>query len=61
VKGLRPLDLWDLKEPIDRFFDGVLVMDKDQEVRRNRLALLFRIKKLFNRVGDFEKIVLEEV
>jgi len=36
-------------------------MDKDQEVRRNRLALLFRIKKLFNRFGDFEKIVLEEV
>jgi glycyl-tRNA synthetase beta chain len=66
VKGLEgerlePLDLWDLKEPIDRFFDKVLVMDKDQEVRRNRLALLFRIKKLFNRFGDFEKIVLEEV
>jgi glycyl-tRNA synthetase beta chain len=64
VKGfegerLEPLDLWDLKEPIDRFFDRVLVMDKDQEVRRNRLALLFRIKKLFNRFGDFEKIVLE--
>jgi len=34
-------------------------MDKDQEVRRNRLALLLRIKKLFNRFGDFEKIVLE--
>jgi glycyl-tRNA synthetase beta chain len=56
---LEPLDLWDLKEPIDRFFDKVLVMDKDQEIRRNRLALLLRIKKLFNRFGDFEKIVLE--
>jgi glycyl-tRNA synthetase beta chain len=56
---LEPLDLWDLKEPIDRFFDRVLVMDKDQELRRNRLALLLRTKKLFNRFGDFEKIVLE--
>jgi len=64
VKGLEgerlePLDLWNLKEPIDRFFDRVLVMDKDQELRRNRLALLLRIKKLFNRFGDLEKIVLE--
>jgi glycyl-tRNA synthetase beta chain len=64
VKGLEgerlePLDLWNLKEPIDRFFDRVLVMDKDKELRRNRLALLLRIKKLFNRFGDLEKIVLE--
>ncbi len=53
------LDLWNLKKPIDQFFDKVLVMDKNQEFRRNRLALLYRTKKIFNRFGDLEKIVLE--
>ena len=45
-----------LKEPIDAFFDTVLVMDKDESVRRNRLALLTRIRDLFARVADFRKI-----
>ena len=54
------LDLWDLKKTIDLFFDRVLVMDKDPSLRRNRLALLYRIKKLFNQFADFEKIVFEQ-
>ena len=41
---------------IDSFFDSVLVMDKDDSVRRNRLALLTRIRGLFSRVADFSKI-----
>lgn len=45
-----------LKAPIDAFFDSVLVMDKDDSVRRNRLALLTHIHDLFSRVGDFRKI-----
>ncbi len=45
-----------LKPLIDGFFDSVLVMDKDESVRRNRLALLTRIQKLFARVADFRKI-----
>lgn len=45
-----------LKGPIDAFFDSVLVMDKYEAVRRNRLALLTRIHDLFARVGDFRKI-----
>lgn len=45
-----------LKEPIDAFFDSVLVMDKNEAVRRNRLALLTQIHDLFARVGDFRKI-----
>lgn len=45
-----------LKAPIDLFFDAVLVMDKDDAVRRNRLALLTHIHDLFSRVGDFRKI-----
>ncbi|SMC23069.1 glycyl-tRNA synthetase beta chain [Desulfacinum hydrothermale DSM 13146] len=45
-----------LREPIDAFFEGVLVMDKDETVRRNRLALLTAIHGLFNRIADFRKV-----
>jgi len=51
--------LTQLKEPVDRFFDGVLVMDKDQKIRENRLALLGRIADLFSHIADFSKIVTE--
>ncbi|MEJ7553869.1 MAG: DALR anticodon-binding domain-containing protein, partial [Aquificaceae bacterium] len=53
------LSLYALKEPINRFFDKVLVMDPREDIRKNRLALLYRIKKLFNRFADFSKIVIE--
>ena len=43
------------KPMIDSFFDSVLVMDKDDSVRRNRLALLTRTRALFARVADFGK------
>jgi glycyl-tRNA synthetase beta chain len=46
----------ELKGPIDTFFDSVLVMDENAEVRRNRLALLTRIRDLFAQVADFRKI-----
>lgn len=45
-----------LKEPVDRFFDDVLVMDKDEAVRSNRLALLWAIRELFFTVADFSRI-----
>ncbi|MEM5787724.1 MAG: glycine--tRNA ligase subunit beta, partial [Syntrophobacteraceae bacterium] len=45
-----------LKGSIDGFFDSVLVMDKDESVRRNRLALLTQIHGLFSRIADFRKI-----
>ncbi len=45
-----------LKDPIDRFFDQVLVMDKHEAVKRNRLALLTRIRNLFSGIADFRKI-----
>jgi glycyl-tRNA synthetase beta chain len=45
-----------LKDFIDGFFDAVLVMDKDEALRRNRLALLTRIQSLFLKVADFKKI-----
>lgn len=50
--------LTELSQPIDAFFDGVMVMDKDETIRKNRLGLLQSIDKLVNRVADFSKIVL---
>jgi glycyl-tRNA synthetase beta chain len=41
-----------LKESIDTFFDQVLVMDRDQTLQRNRIALLVRLRELFLRVAD---------
>ena len=41
-----------LKEPVDRFFDTVMVMDEDPELRANRLALLDQLKSLFDRIAD---------
>jgi glycyl-tRNA synthetase beta chain len=42
-----------LRMPVDDFFDSVMVMAEDEAVRSNRLALLKRIKALFDRVADF--------
>ena len=41
-----------LREPIDRFFDDVLVMDEDQVVRENRLRLLNRFEAAFTGVAN---------
>jgi glycyl-tRNA synthetase beta chain len=45
-----------LKEPIDRFFDGVMVLTDDQKIKQNRLALLYKISNLFALFADFSKI-----
>ena len=45
-----------LKPMIDSFFDSVLVMDSDESVRKNRLALLTRTRAFFDRMADFRKI-----
>ena len=49
--------LGDLCEPVDEFFDQVLVMDKDKDIRKNRIALIKKIGILFNQVADLSKIV----
>ncbi len=49
--------LFELKEPIDTFFESVLVMDKRPEIRENRLALLTAVKRLFDSLADFSKII----
>ncbi len=49
--------LFTLEEPITALFDKVMVMDKDPDIRDNRLALLVRVKHAFDALADFSKIV----
>ncbi len=48
-----------LDEPINRFFDNVLVMAEDPAVRAARLSLLARADRLYLRLADFSKLVSE--
>lgn len=43
-------------EPIDRFFDSVLVMDKRQEIKLNRLALLKEVWITASSIADLSKL-----
>jgi len=46
-----------LAAPINTFFDKVLVMDKDEAVRHNRLALIKHIQTTAFSIADFSKLV----
>ncbi len=46
------VELADLREPVDAFFDGVMVMAEDEAVRINRLTLLSKLRELFLQVAD---------
>ena len=41
-----------LRDPVDAFFTGVMVMTDDAALRRNRLALLHELRRLFLDVAD---------
>ena len=43
---------------IEAFFENVLVMDKDEKVKENRLTLLYSIKKKFEKIADFSKLTI---
>jgi glycyl-tRNA synthetase beta chain len=47
------------REPVDKFFDKVMVMVEDQRIRANRLALLRTLLKEFSTIADFSEIVTE--
>lgn len=49
-------ELASLRDPIDRFFAEVMVMDKDEVLRANRLRLLNRFADVFASVADFAKM-----
>ena len=45
-----------LIQPTVEFFDKVLVMDKDEKIKNNRIALLNKLKDKFYTVCDFDKL-----
>lgn len=45
-----------LNSKVDAFFDKVLVMDKDENIKNNRIGLLTLLKGHYNLVADFTKI-----
>ena len=49
-------ELADLRDPIDRFFDNVMVMVDDDKVKTNRLALLGELRALFLDVADISRM-----
>lgn len=51
-------DIASLRKAVDAFFDGVMVMDKDEEVKTNRLALLAGVTGLFAGIADFSRLML---
>jgi glycyl-tRNA synthetase beta chain len=48
-----------LRQPVDAFFDKVMVMVDDERVRANRLALLQTLLAEFSTIADFSEIVTE--
>ncbi len=58
LKDRRYLDLLErvasIKDTINTFFDNVMVMDKDQDLRNNRLSLLNRLRQIVLNVANFK-------
>ncbi|MBI3934553.1 MAG: glycine--tRNA ligase subunit beta [Acidobacteria bacterium] len=52
IASLRPV--------VDLYFDKILVMDKDAEVRNNRLCLLSTLLEQFSTIADFSEIIPKE-
>jgi glycyl-tRNA synthetase beta chain len=46
-----------LAEPINTFFDKVLVMDKDEKIKNNRLSLIKTIRTTAFSIADFSRLV----
>jgi glycyl-tRNA synthetase beta chain len=53
------LEVAKLRPAIDKFFDKVMVMVEEDNLRANRLALLQTLLKEFSTIADFSKIVTE--
>jgi glycyl-tRNA synthetase beta chain len=61
LRDARYVDYWrqlvPLREPLDRFFDGVLVMAPDARVRRNRLTLCHLLHQAYAAAADLSRLV----
>ena len=49
-----------LRDPVDAFFEGVMVMAEDETVRNNRLGLLYSLRQLFLNVADISHLVVSK-
>jgi glycyl-tRNA synthetase beta chain len=47
-----------MREPVDAFFDHVMVMAEEPDLRRNRVNLLRDLGALMNQVADISKLAL---
>jgi len=47
-----------LREPVDAFFDGVMVNAQNEDLRRNRLSLLRDLRGIFLQVADISQLVV---
>jgi len=50
-----------LKKPIDDFFDNVMVMVEDEDIKNNRLGLLKSMSDMMNRMADLGTIVVNKI
>ena len=48
--------LADLRDTVARFFDDVMVMADDEQLRENRLALLSELRALFLDIADISRL-----
>ena len=48
-----------LQPVIDQYFDANMIMAKDEKVKNNRLAQLFAVSELADRLGDLSKLVIK--
>ena len=49
-----------LKEPIDAFFEQVMVMVEDESIKANRLALLTRLRNVLQGVADISLLQIND-
>lgn len=49
-------ELSTLREPVDKFFDDVMVMADDEKLKNNRIALLNKLHNLFIQIADISKL-----
>jgi glycyl-tRNA synthetase beta chain len=48
-----------LRAPVDLYFDKVMVMVEDPQVRANRLGVLNYLLVTFNKIADLSELVVE--
>jgi glycyl-tRNA synthetase beta chain len=58
--GTALRSLASMRNVVDDFFKAVMVMSEDPAIRRNRVALLNCVSRLFGNIADISRIVIEK-